>query len=206
MTNSQVYFATHCGFYTEVDGMETLPVPPGRPPHLGPYPGGCVVRLDVRAGRLENLARIPGGEGVVTCAVDASRERVFCLGWPSGLFYVVGKRHETWDVLDTRDYDGRMAGEAVHPSSGDYRPVCRAIVVDPAGTAYWTTAAGTLLAYDGVDVRVVLDGREGLARDYLVSGDASYERPGVNQSGRGAPPTGPPTFRGDSVAGGYRRG
>ena len=95
--NGDVYFGTHCGYYTEVDGMETLPVPPGRPSHLGPYPGGVVMKLAKGGrltpqgkvgGKLTALCRIPDGEGIVTMTCDLKRKRIYCLSWPSGFLYL----------------------------------------------------------------------------------------------------------------------
>ena len=183
-----VYIGTHCGFYTEVDGMETLPVPPGRPAHLGPYPGGCVLRLDVATGKLASLARVPG-EGIVTMACDLPRRRVYCFSWPSGFLYVVGEQPGgiSWELLAKIDYPGRGEGESVHPRTGNYRPVCRALVVDPrTGKVYWTNNQGTVLEYDpsagGDAVVELLSGAEGLSRDYFGKYDPNVCRPPTHWS------------------------
>ena len=115
------------GFYTEVDGMETMPVPPGRPSHLGPYPGGCLLRLHTPSGALTPLVRLPDGEGVITMATDLLRGRVFCLLWPSGRLAVLSSAApgDDWRLSQLLDYPGRGEGEGAHPRSGNYRPVCR---------------------------------------------------------------------------------
>ena len=183
-SGEHVYFASHVGFYTEVDGMETIPVTPGRPAHLGPYPGGCVLRLHVPSGALTPLCRMPDCEGVITMACDLPRKRVYCLLWPSGRLGVVAQppsppsssssSSSEWALLHTLDYPGRGDGEASHPRTGKYRPVCRAMAVDPrTGKLYFSNSAGDVLEYDGGRsgkepiIRAVLSGTEGLVRDYF---------------------------------------
>ena len=179
------YFGTHVGWYTEVDGMETLPaVGPGG---LGAYPGGCLLRLEPDGTTVTRLARLPDGEGVLTLAADFRRRRLFCLLWPSGRLCVArpagadgggAAGGDAWQV-EVHDYPGRGGGEGVHPRTGEYRPVCRALVVDPrSGRALWSNAFGEILAYDGGGgaagagaVHVLLSGAEGLVRDYFGSFD-----------------------------------
>ena len=75
--------------------METLPVPPGRPKHLDAYPSSCVLRLSVESGEMAMpLARLGGGEGIITMAADFARSRIFCLSWPSAWLCIVGKDQE----------------------------------------------------------------------------------------------------------------
>ena len=172
-TGDHVYFASHVGFYTEVDGMETLPVPPGRPVHLDAYPGGCVLRLSVESGEVLPLARLGGGEGIITMAADFARSRIFCLSWPSAWLCIVGKDPRApsgWSVLHQLDYPGRGHGESVHPRTGGYRAVCRSMAVDPrSGKAYLSNTMGDVLECDAEagSVRALLSGADGLVRDYF---------------------------------------
>jgi hypothetical protein len=180
-SREHVWFASHVGYYTMVDGMETLPVPPVRPAHIGPYPGGCVLRLNTKTGKLSSLARLDDGEGIITQAFDFQRERIFNLSWPSGWLCIVGRDAASatgWSVLHKLDYPGRGGGESVHPRTGGYRPVCRSMAVDPrTGKCYLSNTAGDILEVDveggggaaagAPSVKPVLSGSEGLVRDYF---------------------------------------
>ena len=99
-----------------------------------------MLRYEVATGAVRALARLPGGEGVVTMATDMLRRRIYCLGWPSGRLHVLAEQSDVdeggdgdakWSVVATLDYPGRGKGESVHPRTGEYRPVCRSMVVDP---------------------------------------------------------------------------
>ena len=107
-----------------------------------------------------------------------------CLAWPSGRLCVARPQLTEGEAsaadwhIDVFDYPGRGGGEAVHPRTGEYRPVCRALVVDPrSGSVYWTNSAGDVLelSLGGGAVRAVLSGAEGLVRDYFgtFSADAT---------------------------------
>ena len=83
-----IVFGTHVGYYSFVDGMETLPQPKDLPSHVKPYPGGGVLSFipDSNKGTFQVHARVPDGEGVLTMAVDPTRKRAYYLTWPSGKF------------------------------------------------------------------------------------------------------------------------
>jgi hypothetical protein len=196
-----VYFSSHVGWYASDEGREVLPregqlAPDGKTVLRGPYPGGCLLSLAPATGAFRVLARLPGGEGVITMAADVARRRLFCLAWPSGRFGCLemgdgggstgggagtgtGAGAAPAPTLQMRDYEGRGDGEDVHPSTGSFRPVCRAIVVDPrTGVAYFTNAGGDVLQFDAAraaeGVTVCLPAADGgLRRDYLGSFGAS---------------------------------
>eukprot|EP00750_Incisomonas_marina_P007207 INCI14778.9.p1 GENE.INCI14778.9~~INCI14778.9.p1 ORF type:complete len:1002 (-),score=145.66 INCI14778.9:371-3376(-) len=163
-----IVFATHVGFYSFRDGMETLSVP-GDPEleEVGrkPYPGGVVLSYlpDVGDGECPWLrhGRVPDGEGVLTMAIDSPRRRAFFLTWPSGRFGVCdlharGAAGNDFSgaaalggVRSLQGYPEMHSGELVHPRTGEYRCVCRSMVVDPrTGRVYWTNASGDVLEYD----------------------------------------------------------
>ena len=79
------------------------------------------------------IARLGGGEGVITMALDAARGRAIVLAWPSGTLGTVDVSRaaaaaEPAPLLtELLDYPGRGGGEAAHPRSGTYRCVCRAV-------------------------------------------------------------------------------
>src|SRR5664279_658878 len=58
-SNGKLYFATHVGYYSIIDGMEKMGVPP---PGFHPYPGGHILAFDMASGKLEDLGKVPGGE------------------------------------------------------------------------------------------------------------------------------------------------
>ena len=49
--NGKLYFATHTGYYTIRDGMETMGTPP---PGYKPYPGGHFLSFDLATHKFEN--------------------------------------------------------------------------------------------------------------------------------------------------------
>lgn len=77
-SDGSVYFGTHVGWYVEVDGMEVHPAAgvPGLPHGVAPYPGGCLLRLAPDGVSVTRLARLPGGEGIITFAADFERKRL----------------------------------------------------------------------------------------------------------------------------------
>src|ERR1017187_9947069 len=72
--NGKLYFATHIGFYTIIDGMEK----PGIPPQgMKPYPGGHFLAYDMATGKYQSLGVAPGNEGIITFAMDTHRKRLY---------------------------------------------------------------------------------------------------------------------------------
>ena len=80
----KLYFATHIGYYSIIDGMEKMGIPPGG---WKPYPGGHLLAYDMRSGKFEDLAIAPHREGILTMNMDTRRGRIFGLTWPSGHFF-----------------------------------------------------------------------------------------------------------------------
>ena len=161
-------FGTNVGFYGEEDGMEIMATPDQLPESFGEYPGGCILSLSPATGEFCVLGRVPGGEGIVSMNVDHSTGRCFVLTWPKGLFIVFDKvdasSHEL--VASIIDYPGRGGGEGVHPRTGEYRCICRAIAVC-AGCAYWTNTDGDILQWSPHQpdaVSVALQAVDGLHR------------------------------------------
>lgn len=81
--NGKLYFASHVGVYTIIDGMEKMGVPP---PGYKPYPGGHLLAYDLKTGKFEDLATVPDREGVLAMNMDTNHGRMFALTWPSGSF------------------------------------------------------------------------------------------------------------------------
>jgi len=155
----KLYFASHVGVYSIVDGMETMGIPP-----VGyrPYPGGHLLAYELNSGKFEDLAKAPDGEGVLSMSMDPVRERIFGLTWPSGFFF-------RFD-LKTRDLKnfGRSCALGEKGKGADYRTICRSICVDPAtGRAWFSSSEGNLFVYQpDRDAIAPVEG-ENLRKDYF---------------------------------------
>ena len=135
----RLYFATHIGYYSIINGEEKMGVPPAG---WQPYPGGHLVAYEPGSGRFESLGLAPQREGILTFNMDTRRGRLFGLTWPSGIFF----RHDL-ATRQTRDF-GKVCAEGENGRGPTYRTVCRSIAVDPRdGSAYFTTSEGTIMRY-----------------------------------------------------------
>jgi hypothetical protein len=155
----KLYFSTHIGYYSIIDGMEKMGIPP---PGYKPYPGGHLLAYDLQTGQFEDLGIVPHREGVLTMNMDAQRGRIFGLTWPSGYFFSfdVGKR-----VM--KDL-GKISAEGESGKGADYRTLCRSIAVDPRdGSAYFTTSEGDIFRYRADKGVVEKIAGEDLRKDYF---------------------------------------
>lgn len=138
--NGKLYFSTHLGYYGTSSGVEVMAPPP---PGLGAYPGGHFVSYEIKTGKSENLAIAPGGEGIITFAMDKQRQRLYGLTWPTGYFLRYDLKTHELKNLGTK-FDKGEIGKL----GATYRAICRRIVVDPRnGSAYFTTGDGTIWKY-----------------------------------------------------------
>jgi hypothetical protein len=138
-SGGKLYFATHVGYYSLVDGMEKIGTPPAG---FKPYPGGHFLAYDMAAGRFEDLALAPQGEGILSMAMDTRRGRLYGLTWPTGCFL----RYD----LATKELKnlGPTARLGENGKGDQYRTLCRSLVVDPRdGACYFTTGDGDILRY-----------------------------------------------------------
>ena len=79
----KLYFSTHLGYYNHVEGVEVnAPAPEG----YAKYPGGHFMSYDIKTGKFENLGIAPGGDGIITFAMDTQRKRMYGITWPRGEF------------------------------------------------------------------------------------------------------------------------
>ena len=135
----KLYFATHVGYYSIIDGMETMGVPPQG---YEPYPGGHLLAYDMATGKFDDLAIAPQREGILSMNMDTARGRIFGLTWPTGRFfrYDLARR-------DLKDFGPvRELGES--GKGPTYRTICRSIAVDPDdGSAYFTDSEGAIHRY-----------------------------------------------------------
>ncbi len=135
----RLYFATHIGYYSIIDGMEKMGIPPEG---WKSYPGGHLLSYDLNTGRFENLALAPQGEGVLSMNMDTNRARIFGLTWPSGIFF-------RFDLAakDLKSF-GKMCAEGEGGKGAAYRTICRSIAVSPEdGSAWFTTSEGVIYRY-----------------------------------------------------------
>lgn len=135
-SNGKLYFATHIGYYSMVDGMEKLGIPPAG---YKEYPGGHLLAYDLKTGKYEDLAVAPHKEGILTMNMDTKRNIIYGLTWPTGYFF-------RYDMTKKEMTDmGAAAGEGENGKRSTFRTVCRSIAVDPVdGAAYFTTSEGTI--------------------------------------------------------------
>jgi hypothetical protein len=158
-SQGKLYFATHVGYYTIKDGMETMGVPPAG---YEAYPGGHLLSYDMSTGKFEDLCLAPQREGILSMNMDTSRGRIFGLTWPTGRFFrydLVGR--------DIKDFGPVCAlGESV--TGPNYRTICRSIAVDPGnGSAYFTDSEGTIHRYRrSADALEIVPG-EDMRKDYF---------------------------------------
>jgi hypothetical protein len=157
--NGKLYFATHVGVYSIVEGKETMGIPPAG---YKPYPGGHLLAFELKSGRFEDLGIAPNREGVLTFNMDSRRGRLFALTWPSGIFY-------RYDLATKNQKSfGKQCAEGEDGVGATYRTVCRSIAVDlDDGSAYFTTSEGTILRYDAAKDTVAPVEGEDMRKDYF---------------------------------------
>ncbi len=157
--NGKLYFATHVGVYTIIDGMEKMGVPP---PGWKPYPGGHLLAYDMKSGSFEDFGIPVAHEGVLAFNMDTRRGRIFGMTWPSGSFF-------RFD-LATRQLKnfGKMCAEGEDGKGPAYRTICRSICVDrETGRAWFTTSEGAILVYEPASDSVRLVPGEDMRKDYF---------------------------------------
>jgi hypothetical protein len=158
-SDGKLYFATHVGYYSIIDGKEKIGIPPEG---FKPYPGGHFLSFDMRTGEFEQLALVPGGEGIISMTMDTQRGHVYGITWPFGHFL-----HYSLSTQELKDL-GAFTRKGEDGEGEEYRTLCRALVVDPAdGSVYFTTGDGDILRYryDWDSIQTVED--EDLKKDYF---------------------------------------
>jgi len=155
----KLYFATHIGYYSLIDGMEKIGIPPAG---YKPYPGGHFLAYDMRTGRFQDLGKAPHGEGILSMTMDTRRGRLYGLTWPTGHFirYDLANR-------DLKDF-GPVSRKGENGKGDEYRTICRALVVDAQdGSVFYTTGDGDIFAYSYTrDVIERVQG-EDMKKDYF---------------------------------------
>jgi hypothetical protein len=158
-SNGKLYFASHLGYYSVIDGMEKIGIPPEG---WKPYPGGHFLAYDMSSGQFENLALAPRGEGIISMTMDTRRGRLYGLTWPTGTFIY-------FDLASKKLRDlGTTARQGENGKGENYRTICRSLVVDPGdGACYHTTGDGDIFRYNyGRDAVERVEGDD-MRKDYF---------------------------------------
>ena len=158
-SNGKLYFATHIGYYSIIDGMEKMGIPPAG---YKPYPGGHLLAYDMATGRFEDLAIAPLREGILTMNMDTQRGHIFGLTWPGGNFfrYDLAKK-------DMKNF-GPVSEQGENGKGAAYRTLCRSIAVNPEdGSAYFTVSTGAILRYRPDQDALETVAGEDLKKDYF---------------------------------------
>jgi predicted dehydrogenase len=137
--NGKLYFATHLGYYSIIDGMEKIGIPPAG---YKPYPGGHFLAYDMTTKKFQDLVKAPRGEGILTMNMDTHRGRIYGITWPTGYFIC-------YDLATKELKDlGSISKQGEKGKGENYRTLCRSIAIDPRdGSAYFTTGDGNILCY-----------------------------------------------------------
>jgi hypothetical protein len=168
----KLYFATHLGYYSIIDGMEKTGVPTG---DYKPYRGGHLLSYDLKTKTFEDLGIGPHNEGIITMNMDSTRRIIYGLSWPTGyLFRYDVEKKEMKDL-------GPVTGKGEDGIGKDFRVVCRSIAIDPDdGSVYFTNAEGDIkYLRHGSDEVETLEG-EDMRKDYFgtyeifTSGSMAY--------------------------------
>jgi hypothetical protein len=158
-SGGKLYFATHVGYYSIIDGMEKIGIPPTG---YRPYPGGHFLSYDLATGKFAELGLAPKGEGILTMNMDTRRGRLYGITWPSG--YFIRRDLATREVKNL----GTFSEQGENGKGPTYRTLCRSLAVNPDdGSAYFSTGDGAILRYryDTDSVEAVQE--ENLKKDYF---------------------------------------
>jgi hypothetical protein len=158
-SNGKLYFATHIGYYTIIEGMEKPGVPP---PGYKPYPGGHFLAYDMTSGKFEDLATAPSHEGILSMTMDPRRGRLYGITWPTGHFLRYDLARKDLKNL------GPLSLQGENGKGPTYRTLCRSLVVDPDdGSVYFTTGDGFILRYRSDQDSIETIQGEDLKKDYF---------------------------------------
>jgi hypothetical protein len=158
-SKGKLYFATHVGYYTIRDGMETMGDPP---PGYKPYPGGHFLSYDLATRRFENLAIAPLHEGIITMAMDKNRGRLYGITWPTGYFIRYDLAKKELKNL------GAIANHGENAKGSAYQTICRSLAIDPHdGSVYFTNSAGAIFRYHYASDSISLITGDNLVKDYF---------------------------------------
>ena len=158
-SNGKLYFSTHIGFYSIVNGMEMPGIPPSG---WKPYPGGHLLAYDLKTGAFSDFGVAPNHEGIITTNMDTRRGRIYCLTWPTGAFYRYDLARKQWRSL------GSFFQKGENGKGPTYRVVCRSLIVNPDdGSVYFSTGEGWIYRYHYETDTVSRIAGDDLKKDYF---------------------------------------
>ena len=164
-SKGKLYFATHLGYYSIIDGMEKTGVPTG---DYKAYRGGHLLAYDMKTKAFEDLGIEPHQEGIITMNMDTVRGLIYGLSWPTGYLF-------RYDVAKKEMKElGAFTGKGEAGIGQDFRVICRSIVINPDnGNVYLTNAEGKIkcLKY-GKDTVETIES-EDLKKDYFGTYEVS---------------------------------
>jgi len=157
-SKGKLYFGTHVGYYSMVDGMEKMGIPPAG---YKEYPGGHILSYDLKTGKFEDLALAPHKEGILTLNMDTARGFIYCITWPTGYVF-------QYDLAKKEEKEiGPLSGEGENGVGRNFRTLCRSLAIDAGdGAVYATTSEGTIFRLKpGSDKLEALE--EDMKKDYF---------------------------------------
>ncbi len=161
--DGKLYFATHLGYYSIIDGMEKTGLPTG---DYKAYRGGHLLSYDLTTKKFEDLGIGPNKEGIITMNMDPVRGIIYGLSWPTGIFF-------RYDVASKKMDDlGPVTGKGEDGMGENFRVVCRSLAINPDdGAVYMTTAEGDIKYLKlGSNVVETIAG-ENMKKDYFGTYD-----------------------------------
>lgn len=162
-SKGKLYFATHLGYYSIINGMEKTGVPTG---DYKAYRGGHLLSYDMKTKKFEDLGIGPDKEGIITMNMDPARGLIYGLSWPTGILF-------RYDLTTRKMEDlGPFTGKGEDGMGKDFRVVCRSIVINPDdGSVYLTNAEGQIKCLKlGADNVETIEG-EDMKKDYFGTYD-----------------------------------
>jgi len=164
-SNGKLYFVTHLGYYSIIDGMEKTGIPDKG---YKAYRGGHILAYDMKNKTFEDLGIAPHNEGIITMNMDTKRGLIYGLTWPTGYLF-------RYDVAKKEMKDlGPFTGKGEDGIGPDFRVICRSIVINPEdGTVYLSNAEGQIKYLKvGQDVVETIEG-EDIRKDYFGTYEVS---------------------------------
>src|SRR5450759_5344338 len=115
-SKGKLYFATHLGYYSIINGMEKTGVPEKG---YKAYRGGHLLAYDMKNKTFEDLGIGPNHEGIITMNMDTQRGLIYGLSWPTGILF-------RYDVAKKELKNlGPFTGKGEDGVGKDFRVVCR---------------------------------------------------------------------------------
>ncbi|MEO8764641.1 MAG: hypothetical protein ABI416_10160 [Ginsengibacter sp.] len=163
--DKRLFFATHIGYYSHVDGMDKMGIPLEG---YKEYPGGHLVCYDMVTKEFRDLCTAPQKEGVLTMNMDTQRNVMYGITWPKGYFfkYDLGKN-------EMKNF-GLVSFDGENGTGENFRALCRSIAINPGdGSVYFSTSEGKIFRCREGSDRLEVINDDDLQKDYFGSYDPS---------------------------------